>query len=159
MGTVFVPILVALLSHFQFIFGWAKPVPIDWRQLHHPRRDMALVAAAGPFANFILALLFAACFKLGIYLGSETSALALFMRLTGRAGVLINLILGLLNLIPIPPLDGSRIAASFLPRRLAMYYLSLEPFGFLILLLLLLSGILGWMLYLPVTWVMNLINN
>lgn len=145
-GTILVPIVVAVLSQFQFVFGWAKPVPINWYQLRNPRRDMALVAAAGPVSNFMMTFFWASCMKAGLMLSPNSSIIAEYLFLTGRAGVLINLILGLLNLIPIPPLDGSRILASMLPPTQAKYYMMLEPFGFFILAALLFTGALGWLL-------------
>lgn len=146
LGTVIVPIAVAVLSGFQFIFGWAKPVPINWYQLKNPRRDMAFVAIAGPLSNLGMALMWAACAKLGLMLGPMTSQLALFMLLTGKAGILINLVLGLLNLVPIPPLDGSRVIASWLSPRLSYQYMKLEPYGILIIFILFFTGILGWLI-------------
>lgn len=151
-GTLLVPILVGVLSQFQFIFGWAKPVPINWRLLRNPRRDMALVAIAGPASNFIMALLWATGFKIATMLHPETSHVALFMLLTSQAGILINLVLALLNLIPVPPLDGSRIVASILSPKQAAQYTRLEPFGFFILLALLFSGILNWLLNPLLSW-------
>ena len=145
-GTILVPIIVAVLSQFQFIFGWAKPVPINWARLRKPRRDMGLVAAAGPLANFIMALLWAICLKIASMLHPELSKPVLFMLLTAQAGLLINLILAFLNLIPIPPLDGSKIVASLLPPRKAVQYLKIERFGFLILIFLLFTGALNWLL-------------
>ena len=140
-GTIIVPIVVAALSDFHFIFGWAKPVPINWMLLKNPRRDTALVAAAGPLSNFIMALFWAACLKISLMLHPEHSYTILFLVLASQAGLLINLILGLLNLLPIPPLDGSRVVASLLPGHLANIYLKIEPFGFFILLALLFSGL------------------
>ena len=157
-GTVLVPILIGVLSQFNFIFGWAKPVPINWNQLRKPRRDMALVAAAGPLANFIMALLWMVMFKLALMLNPNISSIALFMLLTAQAGLLINLILALLNLIPIPPLDGSRIVASLLPPRQSYLYLKIEPYGFIILLLLLVTGVLGWILNPALTWSLQLLE-
>lgn len=145
-GTILVPILVAVLTKFQFVFGWAKPVPINWQQLRNPNRDMALVAFAGPGANFIMVAFWAFCFKLAIILDPQVYAPALFLLLAAQAGILINLILAFINLIPVPPLDGSRIVASLLPPRLEMQYMRLEPFGFLILLVLLFSGMLSWLI-------------
>ncbi len=145
-GTVLVPILVGVLSHFQFVFGWAKPVPINWNQLRTPRRDMALVAAAGPVSNLIMCLLWAGCFKLALFLNPQTSMVALFLLLAAQAGVFINLVLALINLIPIPPLDGSRVVASLLPPRQAALYMRLERYGFLILIILLFTGALSWLL-------------
>ena len=156
-GTLLVPIVVAVLSQFQFVFGWARPVPINWQHLRNPRRDMALVAAAGPIANFIMALIWASCMKGGLLLNPNSSHLAEFMVLTGRAGIFINLILAFLNLIPVPPLDGSRVLASLLPPKPAGYFMMLEPFGFFIVLALLFSGVLGWLLYMPMNWAVDMI--
>ena len=142
-GTIIVPLLVGVLSHFQFIFGWAKPVPINWNQLRAPRRDMALVAIAGPIINLVMAILWAICFKIASLWHPETSLVALFILLAAQAGILINLLLAILNMIPIPPLDGSRVIASLLPPRKAMSYLRIEPYGFFILLFLLLTGLLS----------------
>lgn len=149
-GTIIVPIVIALLSQFQFVFGWAKPVPINYNQLNHPRRDMALVAAAGPLSNLTMALLWAMIFKIGLLLGPKTSMLALYMALTGQAGILINLILAFLNLIPIPPLDGSRVLMRFLPPNLAIQYSKIEPFGIFIILGLLATNILSLILTPPI---------
>src|SRR5579864_2279044 len=110
-GTLIVPTLLFFLGGF--IFGWAKPVPIVWKNLRHPRRDMALVAAAGPVANLGMALLWILVYKLAM---SFHSAPFLYM---GQFGVSINLVLMLLNLLPVPPLDGSRIVTSLLSPRLA----------------------------------------
>ncbi len=151
-GTVLVPILVAVLSGFHFVFGWAKPVPINWFQLRSPRRDMALVAVAGPMANLIMALIWAACIKTGELLGPNTSMIALYMVLTGQAGILINLVLAYLNLIPIPPLDGSRVIASMLPPKWAISYSRIEPYGIFIVFALLLTGAIGWLIGGPIFW-------
>lgn len=145
-GTIIFPLTVALLSNFQFIFGWAKPVPINWNQLRRPRLDMALVALAGPGANLVMALLWALCLKVGAWLHATNASVSLFMILSGQAGIVINIVLGFLNLTPIPPLDGSRVIHSLLPPKLAYYYSKIEPFGFFILLILLITGILGWLL-------------
>lgn len=137
-GTVIVP---AFLFFFGgFIFGWAKPVPVDWHRLKHPRLDMAIVALAGPFANFLMALGWAVFGKLGTTVPGDPGLLMFYM---GKAGIFINIMLMVLNLIPIPPLDGSRVFTSFLPRKATPYLALLEPFGFIILLLLLMTGILG----------------
>lgn len=145
-GTIIVPIFIAVITKFHFVFGWAKPVPINWSQLRNPRRDMALVAFAGPGANFLMALFWAGCLKLSIAMSPESSSIALFLLLSSQAGILINLVLAYLNLIPVPPLDGSRIVAAILPPRQSFMYLKLEPYGIFILLALLFSGILGWLI-------------
>jgi Zn-dependent protease len=135
-GTIIVP--AALYFTTGFIFGWAKPVPIGWRNLRSPRRDVALVASAGPLANLIMALLWGFIIKLGILLYASTEmGIAIGMVDMGKVGMQINLILLVLNLIPLPPLDGSRVMASLLPAKLAAIYLRIEPFGFVILILLL----------------------
>lgn len=143
-GTIIVPILILILSQFSFVFGWAKPVPINASYFKNPRRDLALATAAGPISNLLMALLWALCLKLGSLFNPAHSNTALFMVLTGQAGIIINLFLAYLNLIPIPPLDGGRIAMSLLPLRQALIYQKIEPYGFFILLALLFSGLLGW---------------
>jgi len=142
-GTLLVPLAVAVMSNFQFVFGWAKPVPISWNNLNKPRRDMALVAAAGPASNFIMALIWAVLFKIGLSFNPGTSVIALYLVLTGQAGILINLVLAFLNLLPIPPLDGSRVLTSFLSPKHAFQYSKLEPYGFFIILALLLTNVLS----------------
>lgn len=140
MGTVVVPIFLATMSGF--IVGWAKPVPVEPRYFKSPLLDMALVAVAGPVSNF-----FMACFW-GLFIAIATSALSVspllrFLADMGEKGIYINIILMVLNLIPIPPLDGGRVVTGLLPPRLALQYMRLERFGMVIILLLLVSGILG----------------
>ncbi len=137
-GTIIVPAILFFLGGF--VFGWAKPVPITWRNLKNPRRDMALVAAAGPMANLAMALFWVAIAKLGMGFHSTPFA---YM---GQIGISINLVLMLLNLVPIPPLDGSRIVASLLSPKMAYRFNQLEVYGFLILVLLLASGLLARLL-------------
>jgi len=148
-GTVIVPIAILLLSSLggtTFLFGWAKPVPVDWRKLNHPRRDMALVALAGPGANLLMALFWGLMIKLGVTLIGTSDWVAMPLVYMGAAGVLINLVLMTLNLFPLLPLDGGRVIASLLPPRLARGFSRLEPYGLIILLLLVFTGILGRLL-------------
>lgn len=145
-GTVLVPIGIFLISSAggaPFLFGWAKPVPVDWRNLRHPRRDMALVAVAGPGANLLMAIFWGLTIRLGIALWGHSEWLALPLIYMGAAGVLINVLLMLVNLVPLPPLDGGRVMTALLPPRLAQGYARLEPFGLIILLVLLVTGALG----------------
>ena len=144
-GTILVPGLIlatsTLLAGGGILFGWAKPVPVNFGQLRNPKRDMLWVAAAGPGANLVMALGWACLLKLATL--APDSSLALPMSEMGKAGIEINAALMLLNLLPIPPLDGGRIAVSLLPHRAAWRFAQLEPYGFVILLALLFTGILG----------------
>lgn len=144
-GTILVPGVMLMLGGF--LFGWAKPVPITWENLRQPKRDMALVAAAGPLSNLVMALFWALLARLGLVIADFSGDLAMYMMYSGVAGVFINLILMLLNLLPLPPLDGSRVATALLPGPLAYRYSRLEPYGFPILIVLLVSGLLGKILW------------
>lgn len=144
-GTILVPAVMLMLGGF--LFGWAKPVPITWENLRQPKRDMAWVAIAGPLANLIMALLWALLARLGFALGHTSEGLAMYLMYTGVAGVFINMILMVLNLLPLPPLDGSRVVTALLPGPMAYRYSRLEPYGFPILVLLLVTGLLGKILW------------
>ncbi len=146
LGTIVVPL--ALLFMSGFIIGWAKPVPVNPRYFKQPLLDMAVVALAGPMSNFMMACLWAL-----LIVVSPTGYLAA----VGHAGIVINLILMVLNLIPIPPLDGGRVLAGILPRSLAMEYMRIEPFGMLIILLLMFSGLLGKIIWPLVQHFQNII--
>ncbi len=154
-GTIVVPLLLAMVS--PFILGWAKPVPVEPRYFKSPMLDMALVAVAGPASNFIMACFWAMFILLVINTTSSPDALS-FLTEMGRNGIIINIILMVLNLLPIPPLDGSRVLAGILPAPLARPYMQLERFGMVIILLLLVSGILGKILWPLVQYFINLIG-
>ena len=144
-GTIVVPLAMLLLSGGRFLFGWAKPVPVNVSALRRPKRDMMWVAAAGPGANLAMALGWALLLKLAVTLPPNVFSVPL--RLMGEAGILVNLVFMFLNLVPILPLDGGRILAGLLPNRLAWQYAKLEPWGMPLLILLLatnvLDGVLG----------------
>ncbi len=160
-GTILVPLTLIVISKFTggglFIFGWAKPVPVTAENLHHPKRDMALVEAAGPTANLIMAILWALIMKLVYVLPSGMLSLALPLTYMAGAGIAINLLLMVLNLLPIPPLDGSRVVAGLLPDTLAWKYSRIEQYGLIILLGLMVTGILGMIIWPPVTILQGMI--
>ena len=143
-GTIILPLAMYLLSGF--MFGWAKPVPVNWRNLKQPRRDTAIVAAAGPAANFIMLLLWPVIYLLGMQLSGQSTWVAEPLYYMMFFGVQINAVLMVLNLLPLLPLDGGRILSSFLPPRLAYNFSKTERWGFLILIALLVSGILSMIL-------------
>jgi Zn-dependent protease len=126
-----------------FLFGWAKPVPIGWRNLHKPRRDMALVALAGPGANLFMGIAWGLLIHLGLLLRHSLDWVAMPLIYMGAFGVLINVFLMVLNLIPILPLDGGRVLNSLLPPRWSYGYSRLEPYGLFIIVGLLVLGLLG----------------
>jgi Zn-dependent protease len=142
MGTILIPGMLLLLQA-GFIFGYAKPVPINWKNLRQPKRDMALVAAAGPVANLLMAFGWALLLRLGVMLGDSGLALVYM----GVAGISINAILMILNLLPLPPLDGGRVLTGLLPGPMAYKFSRIEPYGFFILIGLLVTGVLGAILW------------
>jgi Zn-dependent protease len=135
-GTIILPGLL-LLSGTGFIFGWAKPVPVDPRNFKRPLQDMAVVALAGPVSNLLMAVAWALIARLGVIIGAGFESISHPLIYSGVAGISINLVLALINLLPIPPLDGSRILTGILPSYWAWQYNRLERYGFLILLALL----------------------
>src|SRR6266852_1633233 len=165
-GTIVVPLIILVLSGGRFLFGWAKPVPVNYSALRKPRQHMAWVAAAGPLANLAMALMWAVVLRASIALnahagawleiaqGDGTSGLIDAVRQQGSgvgdffigvsaAGVLVNLVFMLLNLLPLPPLDGGRILTSLLPTRAAWRFAKLEPWGVPLLLVLLFLPVYG----------------
>ncbi len=144
-GTLLVPAAMFFLTGF--LFGWARPVPVNWKNLGHPRRDMALVAVAGPGANLLMAVLWTLVLHLGVQLADTSEWVAAPLVYMGAAGILINIILMALNLLPVLPLDGGRIVASLLPPRAALAFSRLEPYGLVIVIVLLVTGLLGRILW------------
>jgi Zn-dependent protease len=143
-GTIMVPLLILLVSRGLFLFGWAKPVPVNYSALRNPKRHMAWVAAAGPAANLAMSLAWAMLLKLALVL--PPSIFSVPMSAMARAGILINLVFMFLNLLPILPLDGGRIVASLLPGRASWQYAKLEPWGLPLLLLMLVTHVLDFVL-------------
>jgi Zn-dependent protease len=140
-GTIVVPLVILFLSGYKFLFGWAKPVPVNYSALRKPRQHMAWVAAAGPGANLAQALLWAALLKLAVM--APHNFFSVPLRLMAEAGIVVNLVFMFLNLLPILPLDGGRILASLLPSRAAWQYAKLEPLGLPLLVILLLTNVLS----------------
>ena len=140
-GTILVPVLMLIFT--PFVLGWAKPVPVDWRNLRRPRQDMAWVALAGPGANLVMLAGWALLAKFIAASGFGNTSYAIPLMAMALAGIFINIILMILNMIPIPPLDGSRVVSAILPPRTAMQYNRLEPYGIIIILVLLFTGVLG----------------
>ncbi|WP_286899009.1 site-2 protease family protein [Achromobacter sp. UBA2119] len=148
-GTLLVPVAILLASKLiggsMLLFGWAKPVPVDFGRLRRPKKDMAWVALAGPAANMFMAILWALSLRLFMESGLHES----FWFEMAVAGVNVNLVLMALNLLPILPLDGGRILFSLLPNRLAWQYSKIEPYGLIIVIVLLVTDVL-WLLMQPV---------
>jgi Zn-dependent protease len=144
-GTVGLPLFLLLMSKLSggptFLFGWAKPVPVNFSALRHPKRDMIWVAAAGPGANLLMAIFWGIVIHIGHALQSSFASNPLM--LMGAAGIFINAILAALNLLPLPPLDGGRIAVGLLPRGPSIALARIEPYGFFILIALMFTGMLS----------------
>ena len=144
-GTVVLPILTLIISRGLFPFGYAKPVPINPYNFKNPKKDIRWVGAAGPGINIIFAIILSLIIKLNVS----------FLQDALKLGVLINLILAIFNLIPIPPLDGSKILASLLPNKYSYPYLKMEKYGFLIIIFLIMSGFIKWFLIPLVNMIAN----
>jgi Zn-dependent protease len=147
-GTILVPVVLLLTT--PFLFGWAKPVPVDGDKLRHPKRDVALVALAGPLSNFVMAIIWMGFYKIGFNVIQHKIQWGTPFVLMSQAGVMINLFLMVLNLIPIPPLDGSRVVSSLLPQPWDIYFNRLGMYGFAILLVLLVTNIIPKIMLPPV---------
>lgn len=142
-GTIAMPLLLYFATSGQFLFGYAKPVPVDFANLRHPKRDMIWVALAGPGSNFVQALLWAIALYVMASMGTEER----FFIDMAQAGVLVNLVMFAFNLFPLPPLDGGRVLVGLLPWRMAVQFAQVERFGFFIVMGLVLLGVVNafWM--------------
>ncbi len=156
LGTIVVPLVMIALT--PFAFGWAKPVPVDWRNLKQPRRDMALVAAAGPGANVLMLLLWTLLLAVLFTAGNAVSYQEYLLIEMAKVGVIINIVLIALNLLPLPPLDGSRIVTAFLPPEAARRYNLLERWGLPILVVLIFTGVLGKILHPLIGFMLSIVN-
>jgi Zn-dependent protease len=147
-GTIIVPLVSLLVA--DILFGWAKPVPVNFSNLRRPKQDMLWVAAAGPLSNLVMVLGWACAYKFGMGLAPGNPALA-WLVFVGAGGIFVNVIFMVLNLLPLPPLDGGRIVVSLLPHRLAWKFAQIERYGFIILMVLLITKVLGYILWPMIT--------
>ena len=153
-GTLLIPVLILLFSSGAFLFGYAKPVPVNPRNFKNPRRDMAWVALAGPAANLAMALFWTLILKIAFTSGLADNTFWVAM---AGSGILVNLVLIVLNLLPIPPLDGGRVAVGFLPITAAAVLNRIEPYGFFIVLILLFTNILNTLMLPAIAFLMRLL--
>ena len=153
LGTILIPLLLALVSS-PFLFGYARPVPVDFARLRNPKKDMAWVALAGPAANLGMGLLWMAMF----FVMDAANIEEAYFYEVARAGVKINLVLFAFNLFPLPPLDGGRIMTSVLPMRWAFRFARLEPYGFFIMIGLMLLNLLNYWMIPVITGANALLN-
>ena len=142
-GTILVPLMLYFATAGAFLFGYAKPVPVNFGRLRHPKRDMVWVALAGPMANLVQAVLWASCFLILVSAGMNEP----FWLLVCEKGLLVNVVMFVFNLFPLPPMDGGRILVGLLPWRQATLVARIEPYGFFIVLALLVAGVISslWM--------------
>jgi len=156
-GTVLVPALLILLRT-GFVFGWAKPVPVTWENLRHPKRDMAIVAAAGPVSNLLMAIVWALIAKIGSVVAGGSPTIGEPLIYMGLGGILANVLLMTFNLLPLPPLDGGRVAVGLLPGPWAWQLSRLEPYGFFILIGLMITGVLGYLIWPAANFVAHIVG-
>ncbi len=155
-GTIVVPLVMVFLAGFAF--GWAKPVPVSPVNFKNPRKDMAIVAAAGPLSNVVMAILWVIFVKVVSMTVSDLNIAKGLMQM-GQAGIIINLVLFVFNLFPIPPLDGSKVLSGFLPHSASLLMDKVEPYGFFIVIGLLYFGVLGMVMNPIINYFMSSIQS
>lgn len=153
-GTILLPILTLWLGGV--LFGWAKPVPVNFGALRHPKKDMLWVALAGPATNLFMALGWGLLARLALTF--QDNYFAEPMMEMAQIGIRINIVLIALNMLPLPPLDGGRVAVSLLPHRQAFMLAKLEPYGMFIMIFMVMTPVLGWILLPPIAGLTSLIN-
>ena len=156
LGTIVVPLLMVITTGFAF--GWAKPVPVNMQNLNNPRKDMAIVAAAGPLANVAMALFWVFFLKLVSIVVTDLN-IARGLMAMAEAGIIINLVLFVFNLFPIPPLDGSKVLSGFVPRSVSLVMDKIEPYGFFIVVGLLYFGVLSKLMMPIISFFLGGINS
>jgi Zn-dependent protease len=155
-GTLLVPLAMVFMTGFAF--GWAKPVPVSPANFKNPRKDMAIVAAAGPLSNVMMAILWVIFFKI-VSMTVSNPDIAMGLMKMGQAGIIINLVLFVFNLFPIPPLDGSKVLSGFLPHSASLLMDKIEPYGFFIVIGLLYFGVLGMVMNPIINYFMSSIHS
>lgn len=163
-GTIIMPFMLLVFTNGQFVFGYAKPVPINPMNFRNPRRDMAISAAGGPVSNILLTIVSMLILRLVImpatmfFPQNITDTILVPIALMLKSSVIINIVLAAFNMIPIPPLDGGRVFVGFLPQKLAFHFSRIEPFGFIIVMILIATGLANYFVLPVVTFALSILQ-